>query len=190
MAADASHRCAATLALLVGLLGTSCKDPASVLTIQVCGALEVPEEIDAIRVVVRDEDRSEVSAGVSELAGERAPDGSTLGSVFDLGIPDARISGPDGDAGPACEPATRPVNVELELTPGEGRGWVEVVGLHDGVEVVRAEVRHAAANDPRVVLALERVCLGATCPLGQTCIGGVCERVPEDGDAERCGECP
>ncbi len=192
------HRCLLllVLALPAGLAG--CKDPSSALSIRICGRLDVPSEIDALRVVVLNEDRSEASAGLTELGGASSPDMSTDGGILDLGVADAGVeaeladAGTDGgltETGPACEPVERPLEARLELPPGEGHGWVQVIALHQGVEVARAEVRHPEEGGA-LVLALERGCLGITCPLGQTCVAGACELVPEDGDAARCEACP
>ncbi len=174
------------LGLGVGLGSSACKDPSAALSVRVCGALEVPREVDALRIVVLNEDRSEASAGVSELGAPTSPDMSTDGGSFDATPPPE-----DAGAGPrdGCVQVEHPVALEVTLAPGDGRGWVQVVALRGGVEVARAEVRHGTERAPSVVVALERACLGAACPLGQTCAAGTCVQVPQGGDPAACEAC-
>ncbi len=196
----------AALVIAMALPALSCKENSPLLRVSVCGDLRAPDDVDTLRVTVRDEDRTETYAGIVELVppGPRTvtPDTSDMGvpdgsvsdaGPVDLGVVDAGVGdggvgdGGLADAGPVCSSDGVPVRRGLSLPLPKGRGWVEVIGLRAGVQVVAAEVRApAGAGDVAVLLPLTVACLGVTCPLGQTCRSGACVLVPERGDAAAC----
>ncbi|MEZ4472721.1 MAG: hypothetical protein R3F60_18435 [bacterium] len=163
------------LALLLVLPLGACEDDPPRLQVSVCG--DAPG-LDAVRLVLRDEDGRERHAGVVE--GLAPPDAAVVdagepadaGALADLGLP--------ADAG---APECTPLAVGASLPPPAGTGWLLAVGLRDGVEVVRGEVR-VAGDTARVVL--RAVCAGVMCRPGQACDGdGACAPVPVDP-----GPCP
>jgi hypothetical protein len=150
----------------------------------------VPDEIDAIRLTVFNEDRSTARWGLHELvspgelsdtdAGEQAPDAAVAmdadpaeadgGLAEDAGV-ESGDAEPDAALAPPMPPEPIPegpaVDLVLKVPDGDGRTWVRVEGLIEGVVAVTAEVRPTERGDAR--LALNRACLGIDCPLGQTC---------------------
>ena len=142
-----------TLLLMLPLaLGASallgCAEQAE-LAVTVCGDLVVPEDVDTIRISSRDADGSSSLGGVVELL--ECPSGQTTQLPIDYVIP-----------------------------AEEGERWIVAQALRDGVEVGRVETRVSAASSgtTSVTLQLARSCLGTSCPLGQTCLGGTCEITP------------
>lgn len=155
---------AAWAALAAGCGG----DDAREVAVRVCGELQVPHEVDAVRVRVLDEDRAVVSDGVDELW----PAGA------DAGPPSANpLCTPDPDA--------PRIGLDLEVRPGAGDGWIEAIALRDGVEVARSVVR-TDGSTTAAVLGFPAVCLGVGCPDGQTCIDGACVLAPVGGAATAC----
>ena len=60
------HRVLATA--LLGFLASGCVD--STIDFHICGDLVVPDDIDAVRLVVLDQELEELHAGVRDLADE------------------------------------------------------------------------------------------------------------------------
>lgn len=143
-----------------------------------------PAEVDAIRITTLNEDRSEVTAALTELS--PAFDAQvTVDGTLDADITDSEVSDAGAiDAGPPPPPAEGdPIKLTSTLKPGRGLGWVVVQGLHDGLEVVRAEAR--GGDGASVTIPLDRACLGLRCPLGRACVRGACELAQEGG--QPCG---
>ncbi len=183
------------LALSIALAAASCKDETPMVVVTVCGDLQAPGDLDTLRVTVRDEDRSEAYSGLIEkLSPGPRTDSSNTSNSGEMDAGDSDAAPPDagaGDAGPpdsGCAAAGVPVRRAARLPAPSGRGWVEVVGLRDGVRVVVSEVRTAPIGDAdlAVVVPLNRDCLGAECPLGQTCRAGACVLVPQGETEAAC----
>lgn len=123
------------------------------MTLEVCGELVAPLEVDALRVSLLDDTRlAETFAGVYELG------------TCDI---DSSVQLP----------------VEVDLPDQAGDVWIGVQGLSDGVVVTRVEVRlePPTLDGPEVTVVpvnLTRDCLGVDCAVGQTCRDGVCVVTP------------
>jgi hypothetical protein len=102
------------------------------------------------------------------------PDASIAdaGGPDDAGTPDAA-----GDAGPAPVMMTPSRRYSSQTVPNPPNAWIRAQGLSRGVVRVTAEARPAST----IRLGLSRACLGVRCPLGQTCLAGLCETVPVGG---------
>ena len=129
--------------------------------VRVCGDLHVPTELDTLRVSILDAERNERRAGVVAL----------------LECPGDKLK-------------LLPQTVELGAFDGEA--WILVQGLQDGIERIRVERRVRLHGDEatRVVLGLNRDCVGVSCALGQTCRGGACVLVPWESDDSQCASVP
>lgn len=196
------NRGCCALALGLAALGGGCEDESARVTIELCGDVQVPETLDAVRIIVLHEDRTPSSEGVFELApaagpgvlpGEGAsppdagfPDATAAGEVdagqADSGPPDSGAADGGAPSASACGGAT--LSERLSVGAGDGLMWIAAVGLRDGAEVMRVEVRGSSGGVAR--LPLVQACLGVSCPLGQTCIGGTCGLVPAAHDEAAC----
>lgn len=149
---------ATALGLCSGLgLGAGCDESLDQVEVELCGQVDVPAQLDAVRVVILDADRQEVRAGVRELVD--------------------------------CATKTiRPLSQRLSFSlPADDELWFVAQGLRDGVEVMRFERRYRrSAGESTVKLGLVASCLGLSCPLGQTCIDGLCEIAPWQDPAGVC----
>lgn len=196
---------APALALGIALGAASCKDETPMVAVTVCGDLQAPDDVDTLRVTVRNEDRSEAYSGLVEnLAPSPRTDLSNTSSDAGIDAGDSGATPPDaappdagagdvGVPGAGCAAEGVPVRRTLRLPAPTGRGWVEVVGLRDGVRVAASEIRSAPIGDSdrAVVVPLNRDCLGAECPLGQTCRAGACVIVPQGETEAACAAaCP
>jgi hypothetical protein len=155
----------------IAVLMMACDEPTQTLRVEVCGDLVVPSEVQALRVVVRGDDRVERWSGVTPLA-DAPPDAGTP----DAGTPDA------GPAQGAC-PGGVALHAVLEMEAAGGQPWVEVQALNAGVTVATGEAR---AVQDAVTVIVAAACLGVRCAEGQTCVDGPCEAVPLGGDLNRC----
>lgn len=101
----------------------------------------------------------------------------------DAGVPDAMIV-PDAGVADAGSPMGAPERTTARYAekrvPNPPNAWIRAQGLSRGVVRVTSEIRPAGKN--RVPLVAD--CLGVRCPIGKTCMGGLCETVPVGG------ECP
>lgn len=139
--------------------------PGPHLAIEICSDLVVPEDLDAVR-----------------LLATHSGDEESLGGFLDLLDPDRRDDDP-------CPKIVHHFPVDFMLVEGRGDMLLTAEGLAEGVVKVTG---HGRASFPdqggeRVVLSLERACIGVTCARGQTCQGGVCDPIPW-GDASVCPE--
>lgn len=138
-------RVAFAVALLV-LAG--CKDD-PIVTVQVCGNVSVPAEVDAVRVSLRDSSYEVVLDGVQEFI--QCPAGLVGGLPTSTAF-----SGQSGDRYIVAE----------ALKDGIVRASVAT------------RLQFPPDDDLTVTLRLTVDCLGKTCPLGQTCLDGDCKVVP------------
>ena len=84
------------------------------------------------------------------------------------------------------EGSVRHLPHSLDFQPFDGEAWAVVQGLKEGVEVLHYERRVTLKTDQPtdLSLALNNDCLGVTCPLGQTCIGGRCTLAPYEANSQ------
>lgn len=142
----------------VALLGlVACDDTSGQLQVQLCGDVLIPQEVDSVRVSVLDANRQEVRAGVQELV-----DCTQLRAL--------------------------PLSGRINFTSyDDSELWVVAQGLRQGVEIMRFERRYRPSQEQEVIgLGLTRACLGIFCPLGQTCIQGLCEQAPFTSPSSLC----
>lgn len=164
---------------MVALLLCRCGGEAH-LAIEICGDLLLPDHIDSVRLVTRDESGGELTAGYRDLLD------------------------PEREADDPCPAVVHHLPIFFDLVEGGGEMLVMAEGLSEGVVRITS---HAKAEFPvrggvPVTLVLDARCLGVSCALGQTCRAGRCELVPrenaaicpdpapERSEAERCPEEP
>ncbi|MEZ4468575.1 MAG: hypothetical protein R3F43_30095 [bacterium] len=135
------------LALLLVLPLGACEDDPPRLQVSVCG--DAPG-LDAVRLVLRDEDGRERRRGRRGVA-PRTRRWSTRASR------PTRGRWLTWGCLPTPAPRSARRSLGASLPPPAGTGWLLAVGLRDGVEVVRGEVR-VAGDTARVVL--RAVCAG------------------------------
>lgn len=125
------------------------------MTVQLCGDAPVPQQVDAVRITLLDAQREVRRERVVELL--QCPEGTV-----------------------------RRLPHSVDFDPFDGEAWGVVQGLKEGVEVLHYERRVTlTADEPASLsLALNDDCLGVTCPLGQTCIGGRCTRAPYEANSQ------
>jgi hypothetical protein len=141
---------------LATLLSTACPGEPR-LVVRVCSDLDVPTELDAVRVTTLDgEHQRQTFAGVVGLINCEA------GRVQSLPI-------------------------EYDATPGLAPFWIVVEGLSKGIVIVTVEARvsRPIGNGETVVVpvSLRRDCRRVLCPLGQTCLEGTCQVTPYHDEA-------
>lgn len=151
-------------ALLIGFATGCLSGPA--VSVEVCGDVRVPSEIDTLRLSLSDENGVESYSGVF--------------SLHDF----------EADGGCADDPEALPQT--FDLREGTGQMWVAVQGLRDQIEVTRVEARaeFPIRGSIDVVVALTADCLGVSCPFGQTCVTGLCEIAQFGGTPDTCQNLP
>lgn len=179
--------------LSLGLI-CSCRSE-SQIEFHICGNVQVPEQIDAIRVSILNDSMAEVQAGLIELeprdpiSVEGEVDGSPEDETKDL---DGAIDSDGNDANPLSEGSTGSGPFELPITVSlpnhHGSGFLRIQGLLDGVETARFD---RTVDDferiDEVDMSLTKQCYGRmSCSLGQTCIKGDCKLAPPVGSAPFC----
>lgn len=140
------------------LFVAACARPSDVVVIEMCGDVEIPEDVDAVRISILDAERANYNDGMLELL--RCP----------------------GD-----EIRELPQTVELDAPVGDVwiavqglQDGVEVLRSE------RRAVVSSRGAAPEVLVGLTRSCMRVTCPLGQTCIDGDCEQAPWESDESMC----
>lgn len=156
--------------------------------VHVCGDVQIPGQIDALRLTLFDETQQELFSAVRELfvPGE--------GDPADAGTADAGpTDGGEGEDGGACTPGTaQPLPRTFDLHAGRGQMWLVVEGLLDGVAVVRADARveQPVRGVAVVSVGLQPDCLGVRCAYGQTCAEARCQIAVFGGDPDACAGAP
>jgi hypothetical protein len=120
------------------------------LSVEVCSDLRVPAELDAVRIVLFDAQRSaERYATVFELI--ECPAGRLRGLPQVVRVPSPKAA-----------------------------AWLRVEGLRDGIAVISAETRlqEGDGESAPIPVSLEAPCRGQVCPLGQTCLTDACTAAP------------
>ena len=146
--------------LLIGSASGCLSGPA--VSVEVCGDIRVPSEVDTLRLSLSDENGVESYSGVF--------------SLHDF----------QDDGGCADDPEALPQT--FDLREGTGQMWVAVQGLRDQIEVTRVEARveFPIRGSTDVVVAMTADCLGVSCPFGQTCVAGLCEIAQFGGTPDVC----
>jgi hypothetical protein len=188
------NACVRPLILAVGLAALSGCHSDPRIEIEVCGNLDVPEQIDAIRLSVLDDALTEVESGVIELLPREHPV-LDAGNGRSLVLDTPRHKGAD-DGGPDVDGGTGEETVEILTLPvtaslpaPAGSGYVRAQGLLDGVEVARFDRRIPDFEEiERAELVLRKNCYGTlTCRKGQTCVSERCVLAPAPSDSPGCG---
>jgi hypothetical protein len=163
---------------------------------RICGGLEVPEQLDALRISVLDGDLNEQRFALIELterevkieAGRRDGGSSASGgrsAQKDSGAQTAKKTETE-EEGTSTAAKTLPLTASL---PGNGgSGYVRVQALLKGVEVARFDRRILdLGKTTEVDMPLTDKCYGKyNCPRGQTCVKGDCVVAPIGDDAPGC----
>ena len=98
----------------------------------------------------------------------------------DAGVPDAALPEDAGvpDSGPdSGDPDRMSKRYVDRRVPNPPNAWIRAQGLSRGVVRVTSDIRPAGTNR----IPLTAVCMGVRCPIGKTCIDGLCETVPVGG---------
>ncbi|MDX9720212.1 MAG: hypothetical protein RBU37_05670 [Myxococcota bacterium] len=150
----------AWVALAFSLL-FACSSERSVVTVRLCGDLDVPLQVDSVRVSLLDGERKEKRAGIRNL----------------LECPAELIR-------------ELPQSVELATFEGEAwvvatglRDGVEVIR-------VERRVRLSSDESFELSVGLNKECIGVKCSLGQTCVEGRCALVPWGEAPLSCSSVP
>lgn len=114
---------------------------------QLCGDLSVPEDIESVRVVIYDQDRTPLREGVRELWTCPGPTLHRLPQTLEF----EPVSGDVFVEVQGLKEGVPVIKTELRTTLG-----------NDGAEAT---------------VSLERSCMGANCAAGETCVDGTCELV-------------
>jgi hypothetical protein len=140
-------------------LSSGCGPDDLSLTVEICGDVRVPQDIDAVRVAVLKSDRSPATGGVLTLL-ECEP------SERVLALPQ-----------------------HMSLDPDTGDVWVVLEGLKNEIVVATYEqrIKLEEGDNPTITMGLTRDCLGfLSCALGQTCVDGECVIVEYGGIGGIC----
>ncbi len=144
--------------LVLWPIAAACGPDSTVVGVELCGDVQIPEDIDAVRVSILDAERNSVTAGTIELL-----------------------------QCPGSQQLELPQITELEAPIGEvwivAQGLQEGVSVITSERRLRVEEDGRA---PEVLLGLTRSCMRVTCALGQTCIDGTCDDAPWETDDGVC----
>jgi hypothetical protein len=174
------------VAALVGL--TAC-GPDAEIEMRVCGDLKAPEQIDALRLSILDDEMNELRAGLVELVPREAPTSrKESGEKDDEG--DRSADGESADGGEPESPKVRSLPVTGSLPGATGSGYLRVQGLLQGVEVARFDRRvYDLESLEQADMVLKNNCYGRlSCPLGQTCVAKLCQVAPTPSEPPGCSE--
>ena len=148
--------------LALSCVTTACGPPPNVVIVEICGDVQIPADLDAVRVSVLNADRSEHRSGTLDLL--------NCGS----------------------DPVALPHTTELEAPFGDiwvvAQGLQGGVSVLQSERRLNIEDQGPAQD---ALLWMTRSCMRITCALGQTCIDGTCEQAPwADEDVSCSGGAP
>jgi hypothetical protein len=149
---DATRR---TLLLAAGLafgLAAACQNPEPNVEMRVCGDVDVPHELDSLRISLLGADRTPRREGVLEL-----------------------VECPEGEV------RRLPQSVSFRPFDGRAWAVVEGLREGRPELRFERRLELSADASATIRLAANRDCLGIACPEGQTCVGGECELAPRSG---------
>ena len=144
--------------LIIALITTGCFADAPSFNVRVCGDVRIPQDVDAYRIVVFDENLSqELRSGAEDL----------------VSCPGDQI---------------RDLPRSSSFESVSGGSWVRLQGLKNGIVVTTFDRRVRAAEDTDVdiTMGMTRACIGASCAKGLTCYDGVCQAAKFDSDDSVC----
>jgi hypothetical protein len=148
------------LCAAVWLCAAGCTGGSRDITVEMCGDLAVPRQIDTLRLIARAGTSTPISDGIIEL----------------FQCPAEKLM------------ATLPV--ERTFTYSGDIAGVEVQGIRKGVVVITSSANVDIAESGKAFIGLAQQCLGVTCAEGQTCFKGDCVTVPFVTDKSFCGAAP
>jgi hypothetical protein len=149
------HRLLGVLAVALATIA-GCEDPEPALEVSVCGDLQVPRQMDAVRVSLLGPDRTTREEGVIEL-----------------------LKCPAGDV------EQLPIRTSFAPPDGEGWIVVQGLSRGAVVARVESRLETEADESIEIRLPLTESCLGAfSCPAGQTCLQGECRVAPVAGETD------
>lgn len=133
------------LAAAAGL--AACTSDEAKARVQLCGDLSVPDDIESVRVVIYDQDRTPLREGVRELWSCPGPTLHRLPQTLEF----ESVSGDVFIEVQGLQEGVPVIKSELRTT--------------------------LANNSADATVSLERSCMGANCAPGETCVDGECELV-------------
>lgn len=154
----------AFLTALAALFAGGCQGEPADLTVEVCGDVRVPRQVDALRFEVLDADREVVEGRVLEL-----------------------LLCPAGDV------RHLPVSADFPTRQGTTWVAVEALKEGQRVSRYERRLELDGGDEPRDVrLAVQETCLGViSCPDSETCAAGRCRPIPrEENDPVQCAPQP
>jgi hypothetical protein len=168
----------------------------SEISFRICGKLDVPKQLDALRISILDEALTEQNFALIELTErEVALEGGPKDKAnSDDDQPNDSEDGEtdestDSENESRDQPATtRSLPIIASLTTGSGSGYVRVQALLKGVEVARFDRQVPKLDAVSAVdMPLAEKCYGRyNCALGQTCVKGECVVAPYTADPPTC----
>lgn len=183
--------------LLIALLLTiaACGSE-SQIAFRICGTLGVPEQLDALRISILDQELKEQSFALIELTAREMVTHNGVGDSATSDDDDQSNSeksetedSSDGQNESRDRSAsTQSLPVIASLKTRGGSGYLRVQALLEGVEVARFE-RQVPDFDAvsTVDMPLTKECYGRyNCALGQTCVDGECRVAPMTTDPPSC----
>ena len=146
------------LAILVGaLLTAACGPSSNTVFVDVCGDVQIPQDIDAVRISILNSDRSDYRTGTLELI---------RCTSEDLALPqETELEAPFGD---------------IWITAQGLQDGVEVLRSERRMKIEDSGPAQTA------FMWMTRSCMRVDCSLGQTCIKGECEQAPFAADEIAC----
>jgi hypothetical protein len=157
---------------------------------RVCGDLETPDQIDALRLSVLDDSLNELRSGLVELVPREAPTSERDSADEEGNDPSDRDSADAGEAEEQPVPRVRSLPLTSSLPGASGSGYLRVQGLLDGVEVARFDRRvYDLESLERADMVLKNNCYRRlSCPRGQTCVAKLCQVAPTPSESPGCSE--
>ncbi len=182
------------LLLIASLLTIAGCGSESQIAFRICGKLDVPEQLDALRISILDQELTEQSFALIELTTrEMVAEGGVgdkAGSDDEQNdSEDTEAENADGANGSGDQSAsTRSLPVIASLKARSGSGYLRVQALLEGVEVARFDRQVPDLEKVSTVdMPLTETCYGRyNCALGQTCVKGDCVVAPLATDPPAC----
>lgn len=142
---------------MLALLMAACGPPSDTVIVELCGDVQIPGDIDAVRVSILDGDRAEHRSGTLDLL-NCANEKRELPQTYELEAPIDDIW-----------VVAQGLQDGVEVLHSERRLQIQETG--------RAQT---------ALIVMTRSCMRITCALGQTCIDGACEQAPFPDDEVSC----
>jgi hypothetical protein len=143
---------AGLLAAAIPLLSSGCTSDEANAVVELCGDLSVPDDIESVRVVIYDEDRTPLRQGVRELWTCPGPTLHRLPQTFEF------------------DPVEGDVFIEVQ---GLKEG---APVMRSELRTSFAAGSNETTNN-KATVSLTKACMGVRCAAGETCVQGKCELV-------------